>query len=102
MPIVSKFLGIIITMYWSEHNPPHFHAKYGEYEIIVHIESGVIEGKFPKRALKMVMEWHELHRDELMEDWKLCANKEMPKPIEPLDKRCLSMSKKQDISIITQ
>jgi len=56
MPIVSKFLGILITMYWNEHNPPHFHAKYGEYKIIVYIKTGVVEGKFPKRALKMVME----------------------------------------------
>jgi len=43
-------------MYFNEHNPPHFHAKYGEYKIIVYIESGVVEGKFPKRALKMVLE----------------------------------------------
>lgn len=55
MPIVSKFLGIIITMYWNEHNPPHFHAKYGEYKVVVYIESGVVEGKFPKRALKLLM-----------------------------------------------
>ena len=50
MPVVSQFLGITIAMYWNEHNPPHFHAKYGEYKIIVDIKSGVIEGKFPKRA----------------------------------------------------
>ena len=85
MPIVSKFLGIIITMYWNEHNPPHFHAKYGEYKIIVHIKTGVIEGKFPKRALKMVMEWHDLYKDELLADWELCAKREMPKPIAPLE-----------------
>jgi len=51
MPIISRFLGIAITMYWSDHAPPHFHAKYGEYEIIVTIEGGVVEGKFPRRAL---------------------------------------------------
>jgi len=72
MPVVSRFLGIIITMYYNEHNPPHFHAKYGEYKIIVYIESGVIEGKFPKRALKMVMEWYELHKDELLRLGTLC------------------------------
>lgn len=57
MPEISRFLGIIITMYYDEHNPPHFHAKYGDYDIIVNIESGKIEGKFPHRALKLVLEW---------------------------------------------
>ena len=85
MPEVSQFLGIIISMYWSEHNPPHFHAKYGEYKIIVHIHTGVVEGKFPKRALKHVLEWYELHKDELLEDWELCAKREMPKSIQPLE-----------------
>ncbi len=85
MPVVSQFLGILITMYWSEHNPPHFHAKYGEYKIIVHIHTGVVEGKFPKRALKHVFEWYELHKDELLEDWELCTKREMPKSIEPLE-----------------
>ena len=56
MPIISRFLGIIITMYWEDHAPPHFHAKYGGYEITVDIKSGVVEGKFPKRALKHVLE----------------------------------------------
>jgi hypothetical protein len=85
MPVVSQFLGIIISMYYNEHNPPHFHAKYGEYKIIVHIHTGVVEGKFPKRALKHILEWYELHKDELLEDWELCAKKEMPKSIEPLE-----------------
>ena len=85
MPIVSRFLGIIIMMYWNEHNPPHFHAKYGEYKIIVHINSGVIEGRFPKRALKLVMEWYEIHKDELLEDWKICEKRGNPNPISPLE-----------------
>jgi hypothetical protein len=54
MPVISRFLGIIISMYWNDHLPPHFHAKYGEYEITVNIETGVIEGKFPRRALKLL------------------------------------------------
>lgn len=85
MPSISKFLGIIIYMLWDDHAPPHFHAKYGEYEITVTIKTGVIEGKFPKRALKHVMEWYELHKDELMEDWKLCEEKKMPNQIAPLE-----------------
>ena len=72
-------------MYFNEHNPPHFHAKYGEYKIIVYIENGVVEGKFPKRALKIVLEWYELHKDELLEDWELCAKRQQPKPISPLE-----------------
>jgi hypothetical protein len=85
MPIISRFLGIIITMYYDDHAPPHFHAKYGEYEILVHIETGVIDGKFPKRALKSVMEWAELYHDELMEDWKLAEKHEALNKITPLE-----------------
>ncbi len=50
MPILSRFLGIIILMYWTDHSPPHFHAKYGEYEISVDIHTGFIQDRFPKRA----------------------------------------------------
>jgi hypothetical protein len=69
MPEISRFLGIVIFMNFNEHNPPHFHAKYGDYQIIVEILSGVVEGKFPKRALKLVMEWYEMHKDELLSNW---------------------------------
>jgi hypothetical protein len=69
MPELSRFLGIIIFMNFNEHNPPHFHAKYGEYLIIVQIETGIIEGKFPKRALSHVLEWYELHKEELLQNW---------------------------------
>ncbi len=85
MPVISRFLGIIIAMYWDDHAPPHFHAKYGEYEITVDIITGIVEGKFPKRALKHVLEWHELHQDELLEDWYLCKENQNPKPIMPLE-----------------
>ena len=72
-------------MYWNDHAPPHFHARYGEYEMKVFILDGVIEGTFPRRALRHVLEWYELHKDELLADWHLCENKEMPKPIKPLE-----------------
>ena len=85
MPVISRFLGIIIAMYWDDHAPPHFHAKYAEYEITVNIHTGVIEVKFPKRALRHVLEWYELHKDELIQDWELCQNDEAPNPIEPLE-----------------
>jgi hypothetical protein len=85
MPVISRFLGIVIAMYYDDHAPPHFHAKYGEYEIIVEIESGIIEGKFPNRALKHVLEWTEIHKDELKEDWKLAEEHEELKKIAPLE-----------------
>jgi hypothetical protein len=85
MPIISRFLGIIIAMYWDDHMPPHFHAKYGDYEISVDITSGVVEGKFPKRALRHVLEWYELHKEELNDNWERCRTREMPEQIEPLE-----------------
>jgi hypothetical protein len=71
MPELCRFLGIVIFMNFNEHNPPHFHAKYGDFEMIVEINSGIVEGKFPKRALNLVMEWYEIHKDELMQNWEL-------------------------------
>jgi len=85
MPIISRFLGIVVTMYWDDHSPPHFHAKYGGYEIIVNILTGVVEGKFPRRALHHVLEWYGVHRDELREDWELCRSGKSPRPIDPLE-----------------
>lgn len=85
MPVISRFLGIIISMYWQDHLPPHFHAKYSEYEITVNIKNGVIEGRFPKRALKLVIEWYELHKDELLENWELCKTQKPTKQIQPLE-----------------
>jgi len=72
-------------MYWDDHAPPHFHAKYAEYEITVNILTGVVEGKFPKRALHHVLEWYELHRQELMENRELCQKDEALKTIKPLE-----------------
>lgn len=85
MPIISRFLGIFIAMYWDDHAPPHFHEKYGEYEITVNINTGIVEGKFPKRALRHVLEWYELHKNELITDWELCKTNEAPNNIEPLE-----------------
>jgi len=84
MPVISRFLGIIILMYWRDHDPPHFHAKYGEHEVMVSID-GKVEGTFPKRALKLVLEWMELHKEELIEDWELSSKGESLKPIAPLE-----------------
>jgi hypothetical protein len=85
MPEISRFLGIIIYMLYNEHNPPHFHAQYGDYKISVDIMNGIVEGKFPKRALSAVMEWHEKYKEQLMEDWELAAKHEQLKKIPPLE-----------------
>jgi len=85
MPVVSRFLGIIIALQYNDHAPPHFHAAYGEYKITMEIESGVIEGKFPRRALNAVLDWYALHKKELLEDWNLARNHEQLKDIEPLE-----------------
>lgn len=85
MPEISRFLGIIIFMNFNEHAPPHFHAKYGDYQISVEIQTGIIEGKFPPRALKHVFEWHSQHKDELLENWNsIMATGEYIK-IQPLE-----------------
>ena len=67
MPEVSYFYGIAIYMYMSEHNPPHFHVKYQDYEAIITIEGGVVTGSLPRMALNLVYEWLDLHKNELME-----------------------------------
>lgn len=85
MPEISRFLGIVVQLYFQDHHPPHFHARYGEYRIKVQIESGVIEGRFPPRALRNLMEWYDLHRAELMQDWQLASRGEQPFPIAPLE-----------------
>lgn len=84
MPEISYFYGIAIYMYMGEHNPPHFHVKYQDYEAIVTIEAGVVTGSFPRRALGLVYEWLDLHKEELMENWKRMECKQAVVKIDPL------------------
>lgn len=72
-------------MYFRDHAPPHFHAIYGDYEISVDIQTGVITGRFPRRALTAVMEWHDLHRDELLANWTHATRMEPLVAIPPLE-----------------
>ena len=85
MPEISRFLGIVIYMYYKDHAPPHFHAIYGDYETVVYLNDGVVEGKFPRRALKAVVEWYEKHIDELLDNWKLAEAGASLRKIEPLE-----------------
>ena len=72
MPEISRFYGIVIRMYYEDHNPPHFHAIYGRQEAMISIlELKIIEGKLSKRAFLMIIEWAILHREALMENWNL-------------------------------
>ena len=72
-------------MFYRDHVPAHFHAVYGEYEITVEIESGVVHGDFPKRALRLVLEWLDLHKEELLEDWRLAAERRPLHRVPPLE-----------------
>lgn len=85
MPEISRFLGIVIGMFHREHGPPHFHAAYGEYQITVDIRSGTVTGQFPRRALSHVLEWYELHKKELMENWELADQRLPLNKIPPLE-----------------
>ena len=85
MPEISRFLGIVIAIFYRDHGPAHFHAFYGEFEVTVQIETGVVSGEFPRRALAHVLEWYELHRPELREDWELAQDRKPLKKITPLE-----------------
>ena len=86
MPTISAFFGILIQMYYDDHNPPHFHAIYGEYEILVGISPiRIIEGSAPSRVKSLVFEWAALHQAELIADWDLCVKKQKPVAIAPLE-----------------
>lgn len=72
MPVISRFYGMVIKMYFqqAEHNPPHFHVVYGEYMGVIEIETlRMTEGDLPQKALNMAVEWAQLHKDELMKIW---------------------------------
>lgn len=85
MPTISAFYGILIQMYFDDHAPPHFHARYAESEAQIDIQTlAVINGELPRRALALVLEWAQQHRAELIEDWNLCAHNQLPHKIHPL------------------
>jgi len=85
MPEISRFYGIVIYLFYDEHNPPHFHAEYAGFKALITMKDGVVKGKMPKRALKLIFEWMEMHNDKLMENWELSLKGEPLKNIEPLD-----------------
>lgn len=87
MPTISMFFGIVIRMYVGkkEHNPPHFHAHYQDTKATFDIQkSELIEGNIPRKQIKLIEAWSELHKDELLADWDLASDNELPYKIEPL------------------
>ncbi len=84
MPEISRFYGLIILMNFKDHNPPHFHLWYGDFKAIITIQDGIVKGEMPQRALKLAFEWLEIHREELLFNWKLAQIGEELIKIEPL------------------
>jgi hypothetical protein len=86
MPEISRFFGIVIAMFYSDHEPPHFHARYGQDQAIIGLDSlRVLEGRLPPRALGLVMEWAAVHQAELRADWELARRQAPLRKIAPLE-----------------
>lgn len=85
MPQISFFYGIVIFMNFTDHAPAHFHAWYGDYKVTVSIHDGIVTGKMPGRALRMILEWLDLHREELLADWEKAQQGTPLDKIEPLN-----------------
>ena len=85
MPQIIYFLGVIIRMFYRDHNPPHFHAVYADFEGIIDIEKNeIIGGYLPPRVLAIVSEWTAIHQNELMDNWERARQQESLKDIAPL------------------
>ena len=84
MPTISMFYGILIRMYYDDHQPPHFHAYYNQKEAIFTLDGKLIKGDFPNKQLKLVEAWSIIHKEELEANWLLCKNYEELFNIQPL------------------
>lgn len=85
MPEISRFLGIVIYMYFNDHNPPHFHAVYNDYKASILIKTlGLMEGKLPSKVMSLVIEWAQEHQEELLENWNSIKEAGQYRKIKPL------------------
>jgi hypothetical protein len=88
MPTISTFYGVVVSMYFLDnrrHHRPHIHARYQDKETVVAIDNTeVLEGSLPPGKMRLVLAWIEIHRDELLADWNLAVNGQLPNKIEPL------------------
>lgn len=86
MPEISRFFGIVITMNYNDHAPPHFHVRYSGQKALIGIQTlTVLQGRLSPRVFGLVMEWASLHQAELMEDWELARQQAELQRIEPLE-----------------
>ncbi|NET40301.1 MAG: DUF4160 domain-containing protein [Cyanothece sp. SIO1E1] len=86
MPEISRFFGIVIRMYFNDHQPPHFHAEYGNHEGIFNIvDLNMLEGNLPRRVKALVLEWAFENRFRLMQNWEQMQKSEAPQKILPLE-----------------
>lgn len=86
MPEISRFFGIIIKMFFDDHNPPHFHAEYGDSEALIDIRSlSVFAGRLPPRVMGLIVEWATLHQQELLDDWGRAQEQQALQKIPPLE-----------------
>jgi hypothetical protein len=86
MPEISRFFGIVITMYYNDHQPPHFHARYAGQTALIAIDAlSILRGQLSPRVMGMVVEWAAVHQDELRTNWNLAREQAPLNPIEPLE-----------------
>jgi hypothetical protein len=86
MPEISRFFGIVVTMHYNDHPPPHFHVRYGGQKAIMEIGTlDLRDGSVSRRVLALVKEWAALHQAELMDDWELARQEEPLNRIQPLE-----------------
>ena len=84
MPQISMFNGIVIYMYWDDHNPPHIHAKYHDYEATFKLNGDLMTGELPKKERRIVEAWIELRKEELEANWEIAGRKGDLFPIDPI------------------
>ena len=84
MPEICRFYGIVIFMNYNDHEPPHFHARYQGQEVMIEIQTGIVQGKMSKRSLRMLFEWSEIYRDELLSNWRRARERKPLNRIPPL------------------
>ena len=86
MPEISRFYGLVIAMYYNDHEPPHFHVRYGGKRGIIEINGpALLAGDLPPKALSLALEWAELRQSELMADWRLARQQAPLNQIPPLE-----------------
>ena len=84
MPEICRFYGIVIYLYWMDHNPPHIHVVYGDYECSISIMERIVDGKIPAKVVSKVNQWMDIHQDEIMKLWEKASKGEKIEKIEPL------------------